>query len=46
MAYKSMSAERQASLTTLEQTGLTLSCGIGAGVAAAVLSHPADTLLR
>ncbi|GAA5836604.1 hypothetical protein JCM3766R1_006967 [Sporobolomyces carnicolor] len=45
LAYKSMSPERQASLTTLEQTGLTLTCGIGAGVAAAVLSHPGDTLL-
>ncbi|GAA5946364.1 hypothetical protein JCM3765_000215 [Sporobolomyces pararoseus] len=45
LANKSMSPERQASLSTLEQTGLTLACGLGAGVAAAVLSHPADTLL-
>lgn len=45
-AYSTMSAERQASLSTLEQTGLTLGCGLGAGVVAAVLSHPGDTLLR
>ncbi|GAA6009362.1 hypothetical protein JCM11491_004292 [Sporobolomyces phaffii] len=45
LAYKNMSAERQAGLTTLESTALNLACGLGAGVAAAVLSHPADTLL-
>ena len=46
LAYKQISPEKQANLTTLESTGLTLGCGLGAGVVAAVLSHPADTLLR
>ncbi|GAA5851532.1 hypothetical protein JCM5353_005903 [Sporobolomyces roseus] len=45
LAYKQISPEKQANLTTLESTGLTLGCGLGAGVVAAVLSHPADTLL-
>ncbi|KAI0114159.1 mitochondrial phosphate carrier protein [Nemania sp. FL0031] len=43
--YRSMGAERKARLTHLESTGVELTSGIVAGVAAAVLSHPADTLL-
>ncbi|GAA5836223.1 hypothetical protein JCM9279_002233 [Rhodotorula babjevae] len=43
--YKQMSETKRANLTATEQTGITLGCGITAGVAAAVLSQPADTLL-
>ncbi|KAI0842734.1 mitochondrial phosphate carrier protein [Hypoxylon sp. FL0890] len=43
--YRSMGPERKAKLTQLQSTGVELSSGIVAGVAAAVLSHPADTLL-
>jgi solute carrier family 25 phosphate transporter 3 len=43
--YRAMGAERKAKLTQLGTTGVELSSGILAGVAAAVLSHPADTLL-
>ncbi|GAA6062716.1 hypothetical protein JCM10212_002267 [Sporobolomyces blumeae] len=43
--YRQMSSEKQANLTTVEQTSITLGCGIVAGFAAAILSHPADTLL-
>lgn len=43
--YRSMGPERKAKLTHLETTGVELTSGIAAGVAAAVLSHPADTLL-
>lgn len=40
-----MGPERKAKLTHLESTGVELTSGMVAGVAAAVLSHPADTLL-
>ncbi|KAI1097771.1 mitochondrial phosphate carrier protein [Jackrogersella minutella] len=43
--YRVMGPERKAKLTQLQSTGVELSSGIVAGVAAAVLSHPADTLL-
>lgn len=43
--YRSIGSERKAKLTQLESTGVELTSGIMAGVAAAVLSHPADTLL-
>ena len=43
--YKQMSKETRANLSTLQDTGVTLGCGITAGCAAAVLSQPADTLL-
>lgn len=43
--FRSMGAERKAKLTQLESTGVELTSGIIAGAAAAVLSHPADTLL-
>ncbi|KAK0625466.1 mitochondrial carrier domain-containing protein [Bombardia bombarda] len=45
MIYRYMGAERKARMTHLESTGVELASGIVAGVAAAVLSHPADTLL-
>lgn len=45
MIYRSIGSERKARLTNLESTGIELTSGIAAGVAAAVLSHPADTLL-
>lgn len=38
-AYKSMSPERQARLTSTEKFGITLGSGITAGFAAAILSH-------
>lgn len=40
-----MSPERKASLSVTEETGITLGCGIVAGLSAAILSQPADTLL-
>ncbi|ERT02890.1 solute carrier family 25 (mitochondrial phosphate transporter), member 3 [Sporothrix schenckii 1099-18] len=43
--FRAMGPERKAKLTHLQQTGVELTSGIVAGVAAAVLSHPADTLL-
>ena len=43
--YRVIGTERRARLTQLESTGVELTSGIAAGVAAAVLSHPADTLL-
>ncbi|KAI1643246.1 mitochondrial phosphate carrier protein [Daldinia loculata] len=43
--YRSMGPERKAKMTQLQSTGVELSSGVVAGVAAAVLSHPADTLL-
>ncbi|KAI1437599.1 mitochondrial phosphate carrier protein [Xylaria sp. CBS 124048] len=43
--YRTIGPERKAKLTHLESTGVELTSGIVAGVAAAVLSHPADTLL-
>ncbi|KAM5343581.1 hypothetical protein ACJ41O_012118 [Fusarium nematophilum] len=43
--YRTMGPERKAKLTHLESTGVELTSGVTAGVAAAVLSHPADTLL-
>ncbi|KAI0021697.1 mitochondrial phosphate carrier protein [Xylariomycetidae sp. FL0641] len=43
--FRAMGPERKARLTRLESTGVELTSGITAGVAAAVLSHPADTLL-
>ncbi|KND88342.1 Mitochondrial phosphate carrier protein [Tolypocladium ophioglossoides CBS 100239] len=43
--YRAMGPERKAKLTQLESTGVELTSGLAAGAAAAVLSHPADTLL-
>ncbi|KAI0005822.1 mitochondrial phosphate carrier protein [Xylariaceae sp. FL0662B] len=43
--YRTIGPDRKARLTQLQSTGVELSSGIVAGVAAAVLSHPADTLL-
>lgn len=45
VVYKRLSPEKKANLTPVENLSITLGCGIVAGVAAAVLSHPADTLL-
>jgi len=42
---KAYSPEQQAKFGPAKQLGVTLGCGVVAGVAAAVLSHPADTLL-
>lgn len=43
--FRAMGPERKAKLNNLEMTGVELTSGMAAGVAAAVLSHPADTLL-
>lgn len=43
--FRSMGAERKAKLSQLESAGVELTSGIAAGAAAAILSHPADTLL-
>lgn len=43
--YKQLSEEKRKNLSVLEDTGITLGCGVVAGISAAVLSHPADTLL-
>lgn len=43
--FRVMGPERKARMTHLEATGVELTSGMAAGVAAAVLSHPADTLL-
>lgn len=45
LIYRAMGPERKAKLTQLELTGVELTSGVTAGIAAAVLSHPADTLL-
>lgn len=45
LAYKDMSAEEKANLSATKSLGINLGSGIIAGFAAAVLSHPADTLL-
>lgn len=45
MIYRYIGPERRERLTALESTGVELTSGVAAGVAAAVLSHPADTLL-
>ncbi|ORY81994.1 mitochondrial phosphate carrier protein [Protomyces lactucae-debilis] len=43
--FKAIGEERKAKLSHAESTLVELTSGIGAGVVAAVLSHPADTLL-
>lgn len=43
--YRTLGPQRKAKLTHLESTGVELTSGLAAGAAAAVLSHPADTLL-
>lgn len=43
--FRAMGPERKAKLTHLESSLVELTSGTAAGVAAAVLSHPADTLL-
>ncbi|OAQ62860.1 mitochondrial phosphate carrier protein [Pochonia chlamydosporia 170] len=43
--FRSIGPERKAKLTSLESTGVELTSGLAAGAAAAILSHPADTLL-
>lgn len=45
MIYRGIGAEKKKNLTHVENTAVELASGIVAGVAAAVLSHPADTLL-
>ncbi|KAG5990770.1 hypothetical protein E4U52_004296 [Claviceps spartinae] len=45
LIYRSMGPERKAKLTSLESTAVELTSGLAAGAAAAILSHPADTLL-
>ncbi|WVW83080.1 hypothetical protein I302_105098 [Kwoniella bestiolae CBS 10118] len=45
LIYKRMTPETKANLSAPSQFGITLGSGIVAGFAAAVLSHPADTLL-
>lgn len=45
LIYRAMGPDRKAKLSRVEATGVELTSGIVAGVAAAVLSHPADTLL-
>lgn len=45
LIYRSMGPDRKARLTSLESTAVELTSGLAAGAAAAVLSHPADTLL-
>ena len=43
--FRAMGEERKKNLSHLQATGVELTSGMLAGVAAAVLSHPADTLL-
>lgn len=43
--FRTMGEDRKKALSHLQLTGVELTSGIGAGIAAAVLSHPADTLL-
>ncbi|KAG6034439.1 hypothetical protein E4U40_003916 [Claviceps sp. LM458 group G5] len=45
LIYRSMGPKRKAKLTSLESTAVELTSGLAAGAAAAILSHPADTLL-
>ncbi|KAF4124820.1 solute carrier family 25 (mitochondrial phosphate transporter), member 3 [Geosmithia morbida] len=45
LIYRTIGNERKARLTGLESTAVELTSGLAAGAAAAVLSHPADTLL-
>ncbi|KAG6058549.1 hypothetical protein E4U17_007921 [Claviceps sp. LM77 group G4] len=45
LIYRSMGPRRKAKLTSLESTAVELTSGLAAGAAAAILSHPADTLL-
>ncbi len=45
MIFRTMGPERKAKLTQVESAGVELTSGMAAGAAAAVLSHPADTLL-
>ncbi|KAI1370944.1 mitochondrial phosphate carrier protein [Hypoxylon crocopeplum] len=45
MIYRSMGPERKSKMTHIQSTLAQFCAGITAGVAAAVLSHPADTLL-
>ncbi|KAI9638257.1 mitochondrial carrier domain-containing protein [Dioszegia hungarica] len=45
LIYNQMTPEQKESLSPVSNFGITLSSGIVAGFAAAILSHPADTLL-
>lgn len=45
LLYRAMGPGRKARMTRLESTAVELTSGLAAGAAAAVLSHPADTLL-
>ncbi|KAK0464457.1 mitochondrial carrier domain-containing protein [Desarmillaria tabescens] len=45
LAYRNMSEEMKRSLSDTYKFGVSLGSGITAGFAAAILSHPADTLL-
>ncbi|KAL7412454.1 mitochondrial carrier domain-containing protein [Mrakia frigida] len=45
LLYKTMSPEEKATISATKKWSITLGSGITAGVAAAILSHPADTLL-
>ena len=45
MIFRTMGPEKKAKLTELQLTGVELTSGLAAGAAAAVFSHPADTLL-
>jgi len=45
LIYNQMTPEQKESLSPVANFGITLSSGIVAGFAAAILSHPADTLL-
>ncbi|KAK4703471.1 hypothetical protein P7C70_g2749, partial [Phenoliferia sp. Uapishka_3] len=45
VVYQQMSKETRENLSGLQETGVTLGCGVTAGFAAAILSQPADTLL-
>lgn len=40
-----MTPEHKESMSELERTGVTLGCGITAGIGAAIISQPGDTLL-
>jgi len=45
LAFRSMSEETKRSLSSTSKFGIALGSGVIAGFAAAILSHPADTLL-
>lgn len=45
LAYKTMTEDEKKNLSATKTLGLNLGSGIVAGFAAAILSHPADTLL-